>query len=204
MPEDQQHPMLKSEKQKMLAGEPYRSRDPELLAMYRRARALLTEFTATASVEAARKEEILRSLFGSLGSGVWIEAPFFCDYGENIHVGSDCFINYNCVFIDNNRITIGDAVLIGPAVQLYTATHPLAPEKRIIYDDPENPARARYLTQALPITIGDRAWIGGGALIMPGITIGADSTIGAGSVVTRNIPDRCFAAGNPCRVIRSL
>jgi maltose O-acetyltransferase len=180
----------------MFAGEPYQSRDPELLALYHRAKTLLAQFSSAASTDAQGKEEILRRLFGSLGSGVWIEAPFYCDYGENIHIGQDCFINYNCIFIDNNRITIGNSVLIGPAVQLYTATHPLVPEERIISDDPQHEGRTRYLTQALPISIGDHAWIGGGALIMPGTTIGAGSAIGAGSVVTSDIPDRCFAAGN--------
>jgi maltose O-acetyltransferase len=191
-----------SEKEKMLAGEPYQSRDPELLALYHRAKALLCRFASAASMDTSSKEEILRSLFGSLGSGVWIESPFFCDYGANINIGDNCFVNYNCVFIDNNRITIGNNVLIGPAVQLYTAGHPVLPEERIIQD--RNQAQTRYVTRALPISIGDCAWIGGGALIMPGVTIGAGTTIGAGSVVTRDVPDRCFAAGNPCRVIRTL
>jgi maltose O-acetyltransferase len=196
--------LLKTEKEKMLAGDPYQSRDPELLALYHRAKQLLVRFTALASDDLSGKEETLRSLLGSLGTAVWIEAPLFCDYGINIHIGNNCFVNYNCVFLDNNRITIGNNVLIGPAVQLYTASHPLLPEDRILQDDPRNPLQTRYLTRALPITIGDSAWIGGGTIIMPGITIGAGTTIGAGSVVTRDVPDRCFAAGNPCRVLRNL
>lgn len=196
--------LLKSEKEKMLAGEPYRSRDPELLALYHRAKQLLARFAHSASDDLSGKEEILRNLLGSLGTGVWIETPLFCDYGTNIHIGNHCFVNYNCVFVDNNRITIGNNVLIGPAVQLYTATHPLVPEDRIVQDDPRNPSQTHYLTRALPISIGDSVWIGGGALIMPGVTIGAGTTIGAGSVVTRDVPARCFAAGNPCRVIRRL
>ncbi len=184
-----------------MAGEPYQSRDAELLALYHRARTLLAKFAATPSTELEAKDNLVRALLGSVGAGVWIEAPFFCDYGLNIHIGNHCFINYNCVFIDGNRITIGDNVLIGPAVQLYTATHPLLPEERIVTLDAAEP---RYLTRTRPISIGDNAWIGGAASIMPGVSIGAGTTIGAGSVVTKDIPERCFASGNPCRVIRAL
>ena len=192
---------LGSEREKMLAGEAYQSRDPELLSLYYRARDLLTRFASTAPADTNRKQEILTDLLGAVGSGVWIESPFFCDYGVNIHIGSNCFINYNCVFMDDNTITIGASVLIGPAVQLYTATHPLSPEDRILKT---NRAEAGYLTRALPIQIGDGAWIGGGAIVLPGVSIGGGTTIGAGSVVTKNVPERCFAAGNPCRVIRIL
>jgi maltose O-acetyltransferase len=194
----------RTEKEKMLAGEPYQSRDPELLALYHLAKRLLARFGNTASDDAKGKEDVLRRLLGRLGAGVWIEAPFFCDYGINIRVGDNCFINYNCVFLDSNIISIGNNVLIGPSAQLYTATHPLTPEDRIVEDAGENSLRTSYYTRALPISIGDNAWIGGGALIMPGVTIGPGTTIGAGSVVTRDIPARCFAAGNPCRVVRSL
>jgi maltose O-acetyltransferase len=173
----------------MLAGEAYWPRDPELLGLYQRARVLLANFSAG-------NKEVLHELLGSIGSEVWIETPFFCDYGVNIRMGSNCFINYNCVFLDDNVITIGNNVLIGPAVQLYTATHPIAAEERIL--------AGGYVTRALPISIEDSCWIGGGAMIMPGIRVGEGSTIGAGSVVTKDIPARCFAAGNPCRVIRTL
>ena len=147
---------------------------------------------------------LLRQLFGSIGPRTWVEAPFYCDYGENIRIGSDCFINANCVFLDCNTITIGSNVLFGPAVQLYTVTHPLTASERLQFDDPEDPARSRYVTQAMPITIGNDAWIGGGAIVMPGVSIGARTTIGAGSVVTELIPDDSLAAGNPCRVLRRL
>lgn len=182
----------------MLAGEPYNSRDPELLARYHYARELLRDFAATASTDAARKRELLASLLGGLGENVWIEAPFFCDYGENIFLGDDVFINYNCVLLDDNRIEIGNHVLIGPAVQIYTATHPLAAEERIVGN------AAGYVARSAPVRIGDQVWIGGGAILMPGIEIGEKTTIGAGSVVTKSIPANCFAAGNPCRVIREL
>jgi maltose O-acetyltransferase len=195
---------MMTEKQKMLAGEPYRSRDPELLAMYHRARGLLAKFAGIPSFDTEERREVLLDLFGSLGQGTWIEAPFYCDYGVNINLGSDCFINANCVFLDCNTITIGNNVLIGPAVQLYTATHPFAASERLQFDDPDDPKRSRYVTQALPITIGDDTWIGGGAILMPGIAIGARSTIGAGSVVLESIPEDSLAAGNPCHVLRRL
>ena len=182
----------------MLAGEPYHSRDPELLALYHRAKSLLHDYSRTSSTDADAKQKILKELLGSVGAGVWLEAPFFCDYGANIHIGSDCFINYNCVFLDSNLITIGSNVLIGPAVQLYTATHPLASQDRVLASG------CGYVTRALPIKIGDNAWIGGGAMVMPGVSIGGHSTVGAGSVVTKDIPEHCFAAGNPCRVLREL
>jgi maltose O-acetyltransferase len=195
---------MKTERQKMLAGEPYRSRDPELLAMYHRARDLLATFARIPSFNTEEKREVLLKLFGSLGRGTWIEAPFYCDYGVNINVGSDCFINANCVFLDCNTITIGNNVLIGPAVQLYTPTHPLAASERLQFDDPDEPKRSRYVTQALPITIGDDTWVGGSTILMPGVSVGARSTIGAGSVVLDSVPEDSLAAGNPCRVLRRL
>jgi len=193
-----------TEKELMLAGEPYRSRDPELLSMYHRARRLLAAFSATPSTDAAGKQELLSELLGHLGREVWIEAPFFCDYGENITIGNNVFINYNCVFLDCNRIHVGDDALIGPAVQVYTATHPIEASKRIHRAPEGESGTSHYETRALPVTIGSRTWIGGGDIIMPGTTIGDDTTIGAGSVVTRSIPPRCVAAGNPCRVIREI
>jgi maltose O-acetyltransferase len=195
---------LKTEKERMLAGEPYNSRDPELLARYHQARLLLKAFAETSSTETAKKQAVLAALLGGLGRDVWIEAPFFCDYGENIFIGSDVFVNYNCVFLDCNRIFVGDNVLIGPAVQIYTATHPLAAGERIQSDQHRGVDRAGYLTRALPVRIGNNVWIGGGAILMPGIEIGENTTLGAGSVVTKSVPANCFAAGNPCRVIREL
>jgi len=187
-----------TEKEKMLAGTPYNSRDPELLAMYLAARDRLKAAQAVAPADFAGRVVALRQVFGHLGDGSWIELPFHCDYGENIRIGADCFVNANCVFLDCNRIEIGDGVLIGPAVQLYTPTHPLNAAERL-------PAPgAHYVTSAKPIAIGDRCWIGGGTIVMPGVTIGARTTIGAGSVVTKSIPADCLAVGNPCRVVRRL
>jgi maltose O-acetyltransferase len=192
---------LKTEKERMLAGEAYNSRDPELLARYHKARVLLRAFAETPSTETAKKQEVLGALLGGLGRAVWIEAPFFCDYGENIFIGNNVFVNYNCVFLDGSRIFIGNNVLIGPAVQIYTATHPLAARERLQHDRNQE---AGYLTRALPVRIGNNVWIGGGAILMPGVEIGENTTIGAGSVVTKSVPADCFAAGNPCRVIREL
>lgn len=193
-----------TERERMLAGEPYRSRDPELLALYHNAQALLAEFRATASTERDEKRQIISSLLGQVGEDVWIEAPFFCDYGAHISIGSGVFINYNCVFLDSNTITIGDNTLIGPGVQIYTATHPLPARDRIRYENVDGTEGAYYVTHALPVQVGDNVWIGGGALLMPGVTVGDNTTIGAGSVVTKSIPPDCFAAGNPCTVIRHL
>ncbi len=184
----------------MLAGENYNSRDPELLGMYHRARKLLKEYNNLDSEKLADRGRILGELLGHAGPGVWIEAPFYCDYGENISIGAGTFINVNCVFLDNNKITIGTNGLVGPAVQIYTAAHPLKASERIVEDD----GGSRYLTSAKPVAIGDNVWIGGNTVIFPGVTIGNNVTIGAGSVVTKDIPDNVLAYGNPCVVKREL
>ncbi|MFD2202284.1 sugar O-acetyltransferase [Shivajiella indica] len=191
--------MQLSEKQKMLAGEPYNSRDPELLERYHVARKLLLEFNHMDSRNLERKSAILGSLLGEVGEGVWIEAPFYCDYGENIRIGKNSFLNFNCLLLDDNLISIGKNALIGPNVQIYTAGHPLSAKDRIIADPEE-----RYLTLSKPVSIGDNVWIGGNTLIMPGVNIGSNVTIGAGSIVTKDIPDNSLAIGNPCRVVREI
>ena len=193
----------KTEKERMLAGEPYNARDPQLLALAHRARALLASYAATPSTETATRQEVLSALLGGIGRNVWIEVPFFCNYGENIFLGNNVFVNYNCVFLDSNRITIGDNILIGPAVQIYTATHPIDAQERFQPSD-DDPELTQYTTRALPVRIGSNVWLGGGAILMPGIQIGDNSTIGAGAVVTEPIPPDVFAAGNPCRIIREL
>ena len=137
------------------------------------------------------RRRILLDLFGRGGDSVWMQPPFYCDYGTNILLGQRVFFNFNCVVLDCAAVTIGANVLLGPAVQIYAATHPTDPSMR---------RSGREL--ALPVAIGDDVWIGGGAIICPGVTIGSSSTIGAGSVVTRDIPAGVIAAGNPCRVIR--
>jgi maltose O-acetyltransferase len=193
----------KTEKERMLAGELYNARDPQLLALAHRARALLATYAATPLMETETRRRLLSSLLGGIGRNVSIEAPFFCDYGENIVIGNNVFVNYNCVFLDCNRITIGDNILIGPAVQIYTATHPLDAQERFQPSE-DDPASTRYSTQALPVRIESNVWLGGGTILMPGVQIGENSTIGAGAVVTESVPPNVFAAGNPCRIIREL
>ncbi|MDO6807563.1 sugar O-acetyltransferase [Zobellia galactanivorans] len=189
-----------TEKEKMMKGDAYDSRDPELLKMYHRARKLLQAYNSLDSELLEERERLLTELLLHKASGVWIEAPFFCDYGANISIGENTFVNTNCMFIDNNKITIGKNGLIAPFVQIYTATHPLRASERIIEDGNST----RYLTNTKPVVIGDNAWIGGNSIIFPGVTIGNNVTIGAGSVVTKDIPDNVLAYGNPCKVIRSL
>ena len=193
-----------TECEKMLAGEPYDSRDPELLEMYHRARDLLADFNRVTLRDTGGNAAALGGLLGHLGRGVWIESPFVCDYGCHIGIGDNCFVNANCVFLDCNRITIGANTLIGPAVQLLTATHAASAADRLVFDDPGDPNRARYVTRALPVEIGPDCWIGAAAIVLPGVNIGAGTTIGAGSVVTRSVPANVLALGNPARVIRSL
>ncbi len=189
-----------TEKGKMLNGEFYNSRDPELLKLYHRARKLLKEYNNLDSELTKEREHILLELLGSKGSGVWIETPFFCDYGINISIGRNTFVNTNCMFQDNNKISIGENGLIAPYVQIYTATHPLKASERII----ESGEGSRYMTAAKPVVIGDNVWIGGNAVIFPGTTVGNNVVIGAGSVVTKSIPDNVVAFGNPCEVKKAI
>jgi maltose O-acetyltransferase len=141
-------------------------------------------------------------LLGGIGDNVWIETPFFCDYGEHIFIGEGTFINVNAIFLDNNIISIGKNGLIGPGVQLLTASHPLRVRERLITSN-EN-QNTSYKTFSKPIHIGDNVWIGGNAVILPGVTIGNNVTIGAGSVVTKDIPDNMLAVGNPCSILREI
>ena len=148
------------------------------------------------------KENILKELFGEIGTKVSVALPFLCDYGRNIHVGNNVSVNMNCTFVDCNKITIGDNVLIASNVQLYTATHPVELAERYVANlETEQLIRCTY---ALPIKIGNGCWLGGGVIVLPGVTIGDGSVIGAGSVVTKDIPENSLAVGNPCRVIRKI
>jgi maltose O-acetyltransferase len=180
--------MSPSEKDKMLRGELYRADDPELVAERLRAARLLRDYNAGADQPA-----LLRDLLGAVAEGVVIQPVFACDYGYNIRLGRDGFVNYNCVFLDCAPIEIGDRLQMGPAVQLYTAGHPL-----------ERAVRRAGFEYARPIRIGDDVWIGGAAIILPGVTIGDGSVVAAGSVVTRDVPAFCLVAGNPARVVRAL
>lgn len=176
----------------MLAGELYDPLDAQLSRERQHCRDLCQQLNATHEDEKEERQRLLAELFGH-ETDAWIQPPFFCDYGTNITLGSRVFFNFNCVVLDVGRVTIGSHVLFGPSVQIYTATHPLiAAERR------------KGVESARPITIGSDVWVGGGAILCPGVTIGDRSVIGAGSVVTRDIPADVVAAGNPCRVIRSL
>ena len=185
-----------------MAGEPFIGSDPQLAAMTIRAKRLLAEFNATDYADTARRLSLLREMLGSVGEGVHVDIDFHCEYGQNIFLGNRVIINMNCTFVDNNRIDIGDGVMIASNVQIYTATHSTDVRERLVQDWKEGSiCRTTY---ALPVRIEDNVWIGGGAIILPGVTIGRGSTIGAGSVVTRSIPAGCVAVGNPCRVIMRL
>ncbi|MDT2045913.1 sugar O-acetyltransferase [Priestia flexa] len=191
-----------TEKEKMLNGENYNARDPELLKMAQEARYYMDEFNKPGNHPDGDKTSILKNLCEFVGENVWIEKPFFCDYGKNISIGKNTFINFNCVFLDTNKIVIGENVLIAPSVQIYTATHPLKADERI--NSNHKPNEAPYRTLTKPVTIGDNVWIGGNAIILPGVTIGNNSVIGAGSVVTKSIPENSLAIGNPCRVVKEI
>ncbi|HTK47609.1 MAG TPA: sugar O-acetyltransferase [Gemmatimonadaceae bacterium] len=191
------------ERERMLRGEAYDTRDPALLAAAHRSRALLAEFAATASTDLDARRAILGRLLGGVGDEVWIEPPFFCDYGENVYIGDRTFVNVNCVFLDSAEIRIGANGLLAPAVQLLTATHPLRAADRMLSAE-ARAGRSPFRTFARPITIGDNVWIGAGTLVLPGVTIGDDVTIGAGSVVTSDVPSGTLAYGHPARVQRTL
>lgn len=196
--------MSVTERARMLRGESYNSRDPDLLALAHRARALCATFAATPSTDQLGRTAVLRELLGSLGDEVWIEPPFFCDYGAHIHIGSHSFVNVNCVFLDSAAIHVGEHTLLAPGVQLLTATHPLAARERIVATAERHAGVATYRTSARPITIGNNVWIGANAVVLPGVEIGDNSVIGDGSVVTSHVPSDVLAFGQPCRVQRSL
>ena len=183
---------MPSEREKMLAGELYDPFDRELVAGRERARDLCQALNATRESEADARRSILRDLFGKGGDTVWMQPPFFCDYGTNIELGERVFFNFNCVVLDVCRVQIGDYTLFGPGVQILTPVHPMNADLR---------RREEY---GKPIEIESDVWVGGGALILPGVRIGAKTVVGAGSVVTRDLPECVFAAGNPCRVIREI
>ncbi|MEV0295395.1 sugar O-acetyltransferase [Nocardia sp. NPDC050710] len=181
-------------KERMLRGELYRDSDPELVAQRRQAQTLCDEFNRTAPDETERRDTVLRQLLGKLGEGSWIMPRFQCDYGYLIEIGANSFLNYDAILLDCAPISIGDDVSIGPRCQLLTALHPME----------DHEMRRRRWESAAPIRIGDNVWFGGGVIVCPGVTIGDNTVVGAGSVVTRDLPDRVFAAGNPARVIRQL
>lgn len=183
---------MRSEREKMLAGELYDALDKELVALRGRARELCANLYATREPDAVQRRQFLRELFGAGGDSVWMEPPFYCDYGVNIELGDRVFFNFNCVVLDACRVRIGSFSMFGPAVQIYTPLHPIDPVLR------------RQQEFGRPVRIGEDVWVGGGAIILPGVTIGSGAVIGAGSVVTRDVSEYAFAAGNPCRIIRKI
>lgn len=182
-------------------GQPVDRPTPEAAAMVARARALTRDYYLSDFSDQAGRTRILRELFGKMGENVVIDTPLHCNYGKNISIGNHVIINMNCTFVDDAKIMIGSRVLIASNVQFYTATHAPEPVDRLL---PECEKRGTlwFRTYAAPIVVADGVWIGGGAIILPGVTIGENSVIGAGSVVPRSIPANCVAVGNPCRPIR--
>ena len=195
---------MKTEIQKCLNGEIFNTSDNEIQCLIHRARALTKKYNLTSSTELDERQNILLELFASIGNNVNIDTPFYCDYGKHISIGKNVIININCTFVDCNRIEIGNNVLIASNVQIYTATHSADVNERIVADWDDNSAIPYFRTYALPVKIEDNVWIGGGVIILPGVTIGKNSVIGAGSIVTKSIPENCVAVGNPCRVIREI
>ncbi|MEO5882443.1 MAG: sugar O-acetyltransferase [Caldimonas sp.] len=181
-----------SERDKMLAGMLYDANDPELMSCRAAARRLCNALAALDPADSNGSSALLRQLFG-YETNATVLAPLHCDYGFNILLGSSVYINVNCVLLDVLPVRIGSNTLIGPGCHIYTASHPM-----------NSVARRAGLESGLPVTIEEDVWIGGGAIICPGVVVGAGSVIGAGSVVTRSVPGRVFAAGNPCRVVRAL
>ena len=182
--------MPSTEMENMLAGRPYRPGAPEIQAAQAATKAWLLRFNSSLGLSRDERQALLTQRLGTVGEGAAIRPPFHCDYGFNIHLGSNVFLNFNCVILDVVEVTIGEATQIGPAVQIYTADHPRDPAQR----------RAG-LEFGRPVSIGRNVWIGGGAIILPGTAIGDDSIVGAGSVVTHDVPAHSTVAGNPARVI---
>lgn len=181
----------RTQKEKMLAGERYTFFDPELMAARRKVKELLRLYNQTHTDP--ERQAILRKIVGHLGQDSMIESPFNCTYGQNIYLGDHVYLNFNCVILDNNSVHIGNHVMVGPAVQIYTAAHPIQAEPR-----------NQGWEVAKAITIEDNVWIGGGAILLPGIHIGRNVVIGAGAVISRDVPAFSVVAGNPARVIREI
>jgi maltose O-acetyltransferase len=183
---------FRTEMEKMLAGELYDPFDAVLLEARDRARDLCQDLNATREADRDLRRSLMKQIFGKGGESVWMQPPFYCDYGTNIELGERVFFNFNCIVLDVCRVTIGDYCQFGTGVQILTPLHPLEATLR------------RKEEYGAPIVIGSDVWVGSGALILPGVTVGSRTVIGAGSVVTRDLPDDVLAVGNPCRVLRSI
>uniref|UniRef100_A0A7S4HVL1 Maltose/galactoside acetyltransferase domain-containing protein n=1 Tax=Vannella robusta TaxID=1487602 RepID=A0A7S4HVL1_9EUKA len=182
-----------SEFSKMIAGELYDASDPQLCEMRLTARRLTREYNNSREDESEKRKEILRDLFGSIGTEITVEPSFRCDYGSNIYVGENFYMNFNCVILDVAPVTMGNNVFIAPNVQIYTATHPITAKERI-----------SGLELGKAITIGDNVWLGGNCVICPGVTIGNNAVVGAGAVVVKDVPCNVVVAGNPAKIIKQI
>jgi maltose O-acetyltransferase len=191
-----------TEKEKMLAGELYDCGDPELMEIWISGKNLMQKYNSLDYSDKTEQMKILDELLGSRGKHTQITAPFYVDYGKFIFLGNNCEINMNCVFLDCNRITIGDNALIAPGVHIYTVFHPVSAVER--FHKSINGSFPFAISKTAPVTIGNNVWIGGGSIILPGVSIGYNVTIGAGSVVTKSICSNVLAYGNPCKVIREI
>ena len=194
---------MKTEYQKCIDGE-FFTADPEMLQIIYRCKRLVRELNDTDMENIPRRHHLLSELFGSMGDNVHVDIDFHCEYGINIHCGNDVIINMNCTFVDNNRIDIGNNVLSASDVKIYTATHTTDVVGRTNSQENKKISGCFCRTFSCPVRIEDNVWIGGGAILLPGVVIGRNSVIGAGSVVTRSIPENCVAVGNPCRVIKHI
>jgi maltose O-acetyltransferase len=181
----------RTEKEKMLARESYNCLDPDLEAERQKAKGLLRLFNMTETMP--ERQTILQQLLGGFGQNVIIEPPFYCNYGHNIYIGDFVFLNVLCNILDNNEVHIGHHVMIGPGVQIYTAAHHLQAESRI-----------QGMEVAKPVVIEDNVWLGGSAILLPGVRVGRNAVVGAGAVVTQSVPANTVVAGNPARVIREI
>lgn len=189
-----------TEWEKMVNGERYLSSEPEIMRRRNAGRLLCARINALDPDDFEGRAALLRQAFGGCGERLWLLQPFYFTYGCNIFIGDNSFINMNCTFLDSGLITIGDRCLIGPDVKIYTSSHPTTPERHWADEN----GTLHITNFALPVTIGNNVWIGGGAILCPGVTIGDDCVIGAGSVVTRSLPAGVLAAGNPCTVKRNV
>jgi maltose O-acetyltransferase len=184
---------MSTEKEKMLKGDLYDAGDPELVAERERAGDLTRAYNATTGAEADRRADLLADLFGSVGEGAHVEPSVRCDYGYNVHVGENFYANFDCVFLDVREIRLGANCFLGPGVHAYAATHPVDAE-----------TRAEGLERGEPVTVGDDVWVGGRAVLNPGVTVGDRAVVGAGAVVTEDVPADAVVQGNPAEVVRRL
>lgn len=184
---------MKTEKEKMLNGELYNPEDTQLKQDRTKVKTLCVEYGNTPYDEVQKRKALLKKIFGKTGENFTVEPDFYCDYGYNIELGENFYSNHNLVILDAAKVTIGDNVAIGPNCGLYCAIHPIEASERI-----------KWVETAKPVTIGDNVWLGGNVVVLPGVTIGENTVIGAGSVVTKDIPSNVIAVGNPCKVIKNI